>query len=115
MKDRDSLTIVEAVRRVAAGGTFVPDTVKELYRQRQMTPNPTRREQEVLELVVKGLANEQIADTLGISYKAAKFHVGNLFMKLDVADRAKLVAVATRRGFVKSLDETTIVSAKIDE
>ncbi|MBQ3747666.1 MAG: response regulator transcription factor [Kiritimatiellae bacterium] len=115
LKDRDSLAIVDAVHRVAAGGTFIPDAVKDLYKQRQMTPNPTKREKEVLELVVKGLTNEQIAKTLDISYKAAKFHVGNLFMKLDVADRTKLVAVAIRRGFVKNLEETVLVNAQIDD
>lgn len=115
LKDRDSLAIVDAVHRVAAGGTFVPDAVKDLYRQRQMTPNPTKREKEVLELVVKGLTNEQIASNLGISYKAAKFHVGNLLMKLDVADRAQLVATAIRRGFVKNLEDTGGVTAKNDE
>lgn len=101
LKDRDSKAIVEAVRRVAAGGTFVPDAVRARFRDRQMMPEVTERELEVLALVVDGLSNEQIARRLDVTYDCAKRHVKNILAKFDVHDRAQLVAAAFRRGFVQ--------------
>lgn len=101
LKDRDSLVLVDAIRRVAEGGKYIPDAVRELYRNRQMTPELTPREESVLALVVKGLGNDEIASSLGISYQVVKYHVSQIFIKLGVRDRAQLVGEALRRGFAK--------------
>lgn len=87
--------------RVAAGGTFIPEEVRQLYRQRQMTPDVTPREMDVLSLVVDGLSNEEIAGRLDIAYEGVKRHVRHLFEKLGVTDRVNLVNEARRRGFSK--------------
>ena len=102
LKDRDSRAIVNAVRTVAAGGKFVPDAVRDRFKEGQLTPELTRRESDVLALVVDGLSNEEISTKLDISYAAVKFHVSNLLMKLDCRDRVALATSALRRGFVKS-------------
>lgn len=61
-------------------------------------PNLTEREVEVLELAAQGANNAGIARRLGISDKTVRNHISNVFMKLQVADRAELVAKARDAG-----------------
>jgi FixJ family two-component response regulator len=60
----------------------------------------TRREQEVMTLVVAGLLNKQVAGELGISEITVKAHRGKLMRKMDADSLAALVAMAARLGFV---------------
>jgi DNA-binding NarL/FixJ family response regulator len=88
LKDRVSRVdeFIEAVRRVAAGGTVLdPEVVSQLMVKRS---NPlerlTPREREVLALMAEGLGNVAIAEKLVISEGAVHKHVGNVFLKLDL-------------------------------
>jgi ATP/maltotriose-dependent transcriptional regulator MalT len=56
----------------------------------------TRREQEVLSLIAKGMSNPEIADRLFISRKTAAHHVSNLLTKLELRNRAEAVAYVSR-------------------
>jgi ATP/maltotriose-dependent transcriptional regulator MalT len=60
----------------------------------------TARELEVLELVVKGLTNREIGQTLFISEKTASVHISNLLAKLGVANRTEAAHVARERDLV---------------
>jgi DNA-binding NarL/FixJ family response regulator len=60
----------------------------------------TVREQEVLRLVVEGLANKQIAQRLGIGEKTIKTHVSRVLAKLGVTDRTQAAVLAIREGLV---------------
>ncbi|TJY42039.1 response regulator transcription factor [Cohnella pontilimi] len=57
----------------------------------------SKREQEVLELIVQGLNNKQIAKTLFISEHTVKNHITNIFQKLGTNDRAGLMAYYYQR------------------
>ena len=102
LKDRDAADIYKAIRLVAGGAKYFPDAVRDLIRERQMTPNPSPREQEVLEELVRGGSNEAIASRLGISVSGVKNHLQSIFVKLGVNDRAEAVAAAIKRGFVRA-------------
>ncbi|MEV8378267.1 response regulator transcription factor [Kribbella sp. NPDC056861] len=88
LKDRVSRVdeFMEAVRRVAAGGTVLdPEVVSQLMVKRsdpleRLTP----REREVLALMAEGLGNTAIGEKLVISEGAVHKHVGNVFLKLDL-------------------------------
>lgn len=60
----------------------------------------TQRENEVLQLLAQGLANKQIAVSLGISEHTVKFHVSSIYSKLGVSSRTEAVSVGARRGLV---------------
>jgi DNA-binding NarL/FixJ family response regulator len=60
----------------------------------------TRREQQVLELIVGGRSNKRIALELGIAEKTVKAHVGHLLSKLGVADRTQAALLAVRDGLI---------------
>jgi DNA-binding NarL/FixJ family response regulator len=54
----------------------------------------TEREREILQLMARGLNNVAIAHTLGLSLKTVQNHVSNIFVKLQVADRAQAIVRA---------------------
>jgi DNA-binding NarL/FixJ family response regulator len=59
-------------------------------RKSDIKPNLTKREEEVVRLVVQGLSNEQISNRLFISEKTVKNHLGNIFNKLGISSRLNL-------------------------
>jgi two-component system, NarL family, response regulator LiaR len=61
-------------------------------------PKLTRREQEVLELIGRGLANKRIALELGIAEKTVKTHVSHVLAKLGVSDRTQAALYVERSG-----------------
>lgn len=58
------------------------------------------RELEVLQLVAKGLSNQEIADTLFLSVSTIKTHIANLFFKLDVTRRTQAVEKAKKLSII---------------
>ena len=102
VKDRDAMEIANAVRRVAAGGKYIPAAVKALYSERQMMSGLTARETEVLQLAAKGNTNAKIAEKFGISLDGVKMHMKHILEKFNVPDRTAAVTEAIRRGFIES-------------
>jgi DNA-binding NarL/FixJ family response regulator len=103
LKDRvaDVSEFVEALRRVAAGGTALdPEVVAQLFaRARRDDPLGalTPREQEVLQLMAEGRSNAGIAGALVVTEGAVEKHVSNIFTKLDLPiaenDHRRVLAV----------------------
>ena len=100
-------TLVEAIRTVSAGGTFLhaaltPSSgVAGLRVPPLSTADPlTVREREVLSLMTNGLANTQIAAALRLGEGTVRNHVSNILAKLGVTDRTKAVLVALRQRLV---------------
>ena len=103
LKDRvaDVGEVVEALGRVAAGGTALdPEVVTQLLGASRRTDglgSLTPRERDVLALMAEGRSNGAIAATLVVSERAVEKHVGNIFMKLGLApsdaDHRRVLAV----------------------
>jgi DNA-binding NarL/FixJ family response regulator len=60
----------------------------------------TARELDVLTLIAKGGSNAEIADALSISSVTVKSHIGRIFVKLDLRDRAAAIVYAYDNGIV---------------
>jgi DNA-binding NarL/FixJ family response regulator len=90
LKDRvaDAGEFVDALRRVAAGGTVIDPEVVALLLGRRRRHGPldelTPREREVLELMAQGLSNQAICDRLVLSPKTIEAHVRSVFGKLGL-------------------------------
>jgi DNA-binding NarL/FixJ family response regulator len=100
LKDRvsDVSQFVDAVRRVAAGGTAMdPEVVSQLLARREPLGVLTPREREVLGQMAEGRSNAAIAARLFITEKAVSKHINNIFTKLDMApsddDNRRVLAV----------------------
>jgi DNA-binding NarL/FixJ family response regulator len=93
---------VDALRRVAAGGTALdPEVVAQLLVRHRADPRDrlTPRENEVLRLMAEGRSNTGIAEALRVSQSAVEKYVTNVFAKLDLAptdtDHRRVLAVLT--------------------
>ncbi len=93
--------IVEAVYAVADGGTWfshrIQDRLAGLESTKGLAKQLTEREQEVLEFIVDGLTNAQIAVALGITERTVRAHVGNILIKLGANNRAQAAAIRTAK------------------
>lgn len=90
----------KTIRLVHSGKTRIPPAIAEKLAERMGTQDLTARELAVLERIVAGLANKEIAADLTISEATVKTHVNNLFGKLGVNDRTNAATVAIQRGLV---------------
>ncbi len=108
IKGADKDELLRAIRAAANGeALFSPAIARRMtdYFSRlaegetgQIFPELTSREREVLDLIARGLNNQQIAERLVISGKTVRNHIGNIFDKLQVADRAQAVIRARDAG-----------------
>ncbi len=92
--------LLAAIRNVHQGRSSIPPPVAEKLAARISGQSLTGRELEVLERIVAGRANKDIANDLNISEATVKSHVNSLLGKLGVADRTHAATVALQRGFV---------------
>ena len=100
LKGSPSDDLIRIVRAVHAGGQPIPQDVRQRLEDRASRPSLTQREVRVLELVLQGQRNKEIATTLSISDDTVQVHLKNIFTKLDVHDRTAAVYVALRRGII---------------
>jgi DNA-binding NarL/FixJ family response regulator len=112
LKDSSAEDLIAAVRAVAGGGAWfdpgVAPRVLDRYR-RLVAPaareavrleSLTDREHDVLRLMARGATNPEIAATLYVAEATVKSHVGSIFAKLDVRDRAAAIVFAYDHGVV---------------
>lgn len=92
--------LVTAIRAVYEGGSYLPPTIAAALAAQMPGPDLSGREIEVLELVVQGLLNKQIAHALNISEHTVKNHVKNILEKLGVEDRTQAATVSIQRGII---------------
>jgi DNA-binding NarL/FixJ family response regulator len=100
LKDSLRSQVADAIRTVHRGGRVVAPPVAQ--RLAEFTPRVelTPREQEVLELMARGLSNKEIADAIGRTEATVKVHVLHILSKLGVGDRTSAVTAALKRGLI---------------
>jgi DNA-binding NarL/FixJ family response regulator len=108
LKDSSGQEVMHAIRAVASGeAIFGPGVAQRLISffsapspavSRRAFPELTEREEEILSLVAQGKINQEIAKELFVSLKTVRNHVSNIFLKLQVADRAQAVIRAREAG-----------------
>jgi NarL family two-component system response regulator LiaR len=110
LKDISPGELLAAIRKAAQGETTIHPHVaakmmQALQGSNSKNDNPladlSKREIEVLRLIADGLSNAAIAESLFISEKTVKSHVGNILSKLHLADRTQAAVYAWRSGLVE--------------
>ena len=104
LKDASPETIVRAIETVYAGDQYIQEELKQQLLNSLSAHNSkqivTRREKEILQLIVDEFTNQEIADKLYLSLRTVENHRNNLLQKLDVKNTAGLVKVAIQEGIV---------------
>jgi two-component system response regulator DegU len=126
VKDIEPALLLQNIRRVAHGSYVIQETV---YSQKELEAWMARslpqfrgsgsvtatdhvtplsaRELEILEQVVQGRSNKEIAVKLGISHQTVKNHMTSIFEKLSVTDRTQAAMIAIQRGWVQATSNET--------
>lgn len=104
LKESDDLTIIEAIETVYKGQQYLSPAIKNNLIDDLLKPQKktvlTRREKEILQLIVAEFTNHEIAEKLFISQHTVDNHRINLLQKLQVKNTAGLVKVAMERGLI---------------
>jgi DNA-binding NarL/FixJ family response regulator len=113
LKDVKAAQLADAIRTVHHGDALLAPAVTRRLIARFVAARPasrqhgadrllglTAREREVFVMIARGLSNSEIAAALVVSEATVKTHVGRIFAKLDVRDRAQAVIVAYETGLV---------------
>ena len=106
LKHDSPVTLAQAIRLVANGGTWLDSRLVQSLAQKARRQEPsqtkkllTQREHQVLEGIFEGLTNKEIALRLNVSESAVKANLQQLFEKLNVRTRSQLVRVALEGSF----------------
>lgn len=100
LKETPPQELIETIRAVHAGQTRIPPDIAAKLAERMIGPELTQRELDVLELLMAGKSNKEIASALFISEGTVKTHVNNILGKLGANDRTQAVTTALKRGLV---------------
>jgi two-component system NarL family response regulator len=100
LKDMFFEELEDAIRKVHAGARRIPTLVAERLAERMISSDLTSRELQVLEEIVRGKSNKEIASTLQISEATVKSHINNILGKLGVTDRTQAATTALQRGII---------------
>jgi len=100
LKNAMDLELVSAVRRVAAGEQVLDPRLGKLAEAADPQPKLSTRELEVLQLIVHGKSNKEIAIVLKLSVNTVSVHRANIMQTLQFHNTAELVVYAIRTGLV---------------
>jgi NarL family two-component system response regulator LiaR len=101
MKNCDFSELADAIRAVASGKRYVAADVERILVADPPVAALSPRQTEILQSIVRGLSNPDIAKQLGISVDMVKEHVESLFQKIGAANRTEAVAIAFRKHLLK--------------
>src|SRR6266446_1133875 len=101
LKDSSQEEILDAIRRVSAGETYLPARIVQKVAEGLRQPEISPRELEVLQCVAAGKSNKEIGVQLLIAEGTVKTHVKSLLEKLGAAGRTAAVREAVHRGLVR--------------
>ena len=103
LKDGSPRELVDALARVAGGGSYVDPRLRPALLSRRATerlPSLSDREREILDLLAQGLTGEAVAEQLVLSAETVKTHIRNAMTKLEAHTRVHAIAIALREGYI---------------
>ncbi|MEO7658197.1 MAG: response regulator transcription factor [Pyrinomonadaceae bacterium] len=100
-KDIEPDELVDAIRKVARGQKYIPAEIAGILTEHFGQEELTATETNVLQMVIGGMSNKEIAFALDNSENTIKTHIQNIFGKIGVSDRTSAAAVAIKRGLVR--------------
>lgn len=105
LKGTPRTRIFEAIRSVHAGGTVFDSEVAQVLVRRRRAPKRevlTDRQQQIMQLLLQGLSNKEMALQLRISERTVKYHLGAVFDRLGASNRTEALATAMKSGLLRS-------------
>jgi len=107
LKEMTGEELRSAIRAVHRGETPLPPQVAQRLASRLSRPTLTRRELDMIRLIVRGFSNKEIASEFGITEDTVKGHLKHLFVKLGVKDRTQAAIMALQQGIIHLWNAST--------
>ena len=101
LKTSDDASMLTAIRTIAAGERFVSTEIQNLLAVDPPAKELSPRQKDVLDSMIRGLTNKNIAEQLGIGEGRVEAHINAIFSKINAANRAEAVAIALRKQLLK--------------
>ncbi len=100
-KDVSTEELLKAVKLVNSGNKYIPNEIANILSKSLGQEELTKTERRVLEMMVGGMSNKEIAFAQDTSVNTVKTHVRHIFDKLGVSDRTTATTTAIKRGLVR--------------
>jgi len=107
VKTANAQEMLAAIRLVNAGGVYVPAYARAVIQRRERRLDLTPRQREVLNLLMRGLANRDIARALGMAESTVRGHVSELLAELGARNRTEAARIAFEQGFGDAAHEAS--------
>ena len=101
MKTTDDSALLPALRKIAAGEQVISPDIRKQLAANPPVPERSPRQRDILEAIVRGLTNRDIATQLGIRKDSVEKHIKILLSKIGAANRTEAVAIALRKHLLK--------------
>ncbi len=101
LKDEAIETLVQAINTVVRGGIWFSQAVAQQLAQPVNVPEFTERELDVLNILARGASNDRIANILMVTERTVRFHLKNIYRKINVHSRGEAIVWAVRAGYGK--------------
>ena len=101
MKNADNADLADAIRRVRRGERAVSPEIERQLELDPPIPDLTPRQKEILDSMIRGLSNPDIAKQLGIRRDGVKEHINAILQKIGASNRTEAVAIALRKHLLK--------------
>ena len=101
LKTSDDASMLTAIRTIASGDRFVSAEIQNLLAVDPPAKELSPRQKDVLDSMIRGLTNKNIAEQLGIGEGRVEAHINAIFSKINAANRAEAVAIALRKHLLK--------------
>ena len=101
LKNADNSELAKAIRIVAQGGDYISPDIRQQLAADPPVPDLTPRQSEILESMVRGLTDRDIALQLGLRPESVSEHVGAIRQKIGASNRTEAVAIAMRKYLLK--------------
>ena len=97
MKTDDNDSLIAAIRDIASGKKMMSPEIERILKENPPTQELTNRQLQILDLIVRGLSNKDIAELLNIREDSVKKHANAIYAKIGAANRSEAVAIAIRK------------------
>ena len=101
LKNVDNDDLVKALQDIACGKVVIAPEIRQILKDDPPTPELSKRQQEILDLLIKGYTNGEIAEQLALQEDSIKKVVNAIFEKIGARNRAEAVAIALRKHLLK--------------
>lgn len=105
MKNVDFAELVTAIHKINDGKNYLTAEIQRILEDDPPVPQLSPRQRQILNALVRGFTNPDIAKQLGISLNMVKEHINALYAKLGAGSRAEAIAIALRKQLLKMQPE----------